>query len=126
MLKIITACIVCALWSSNDGDDSLDTSYDIGDLAPSTREAFRTIVQTFVDTHAPDCQEWITRYGEESLGHDLWLTAQGHGAGFWDRGAGELGERLSEAARLSGFAGADLYAGDDGLIYLSGWKTARC
>jgi len=38
------------------------------------------------------------------LGHDLWLTRNGHGAGFWDRGLGELGERLSEAARSLGEA----------------------
>lgn len=42
------------------------------------------------------------------FGHDLWLTRNGHGAGFWDRGLGELGDRLSEAARLLG--GVDLYS----------------
>jgi hypothetical protein len=38
----------------------------------------------------------------ESVGHDFWLTRNGHGAGFWDRGLGELGERLSAAARVYG------------------------
>jgi hypothetical protein len=32
-------------------------------------------------------------------GHDFILTANGHGCGFWDRGLGELGDRLTEATR---------------------------
>jgi hypothetical protein len=44
----------------------------------------------------------------EWFGHDLWLTRNRHGCGFWDRGLGELGDRLSEAARLLG--GVDLYS----------------
>lgn len=35
-------------------------------------------------------------------GHDFALTRNGHGAGFWDRGYGEVGERLSDAARAYG------------------------
>ena len=31
------------------------------------------------------------------FGHDLYLTTHGHGAGFWDRGLGALGDRLSAA-----------------------------
>ncbi|UZJ23692.1 hypothetical protein RHODO2019_10780 [Rhodococcus antarcticus] len=38
----------------------------------------------------------------EQMGHDFYLTRCGHGAGFWDRGLGELGDRLSEAARPYG------------------------
>lgn len=33
------------------------------------------------------------------FGHDLLLTRDGHGAGFWDRGLGELGEYLTKHAR---------------------------
>lgn len=32
------------------------------------------------------------------LGHDIALTVNGHGAGFWDRGFGDLGDRLTTAA----------------------------
>jgi hypothetical protein len=47
--------------------------------------------------------------------HDFWLTRNGHGAGFWDRGIGELGDRLSRAARLYGEV--YVYKGTDGRIY---------
>jgi hypothetical protein len=63
------------------------------------------------------------------LGHDLWLTRNGHGAGFWDRDelqtegvyqgkAWTLGDCLSDIARQLG--ACDLVAGDDGLLYLEG------
>ena len=32
-------------------------------------------------------------------GHDFILTANHHGVGFWDRGLGEIGDRLTEATR---------------------------
>lgn len=38
----------------------------------------------------------------DHLGHDLWLTGAGHGAGFWDRAEldeGGLGARLTEACK---------------------------
>ena len=46
------------------------------------------------------------------------LTRNGHGAGFWDRGNGALGDRLADAARVYGTQGA--YVGDDELIYVHG------
>lgn len=39
----------------------------------------------------------------------------GHGAGFWDRGLGEVGDALSKACEPYG--SVDLYVGDDGKIY---------
>ena len=53
----------------------------------------------------------------DSFGHDIWLTLNGHGAGFWDRGLGSLGSKLSDIAKHMG--GADAYAGDDGLVYFA-------
>lgn len=51
----------------------------------------------------------------EQFGVDFWLTRNGHGAGFWDRGLGALGDKLSEMANLCGTR--YIYQGDDGLIY---------
>lgn len=51
-------------------------------------------------------------------GHDFWLTRNGHGSGFWDRGYGAAGDRLSDAARAYGVA--ELYTGDDGYISYHG------
>ena len=53
----------------------------------------------------------------ESFGHDIWLTRNSHGAGFWDRGLGSLGNKLSDTAKHMG--SADAYVGDDGLVHFS-------
>ena len=41
-------------------------------------------------------------YLAEQAGHDFWLTRNGHGAGFWDRGLGALGETLTKWAKAAG------------------------
>lgn len=51
-------------------------------------------------------------YREYSAGCDFYLTRNGHGAGFWDRGMGKIGEALTAAAKVYGstdesFEGAD-------------------
>lgn len=57
------------------------------------------------------------RIDAEQCGHDLWLTRNHHGVGFWDRGLGDLGEQLTALAQRMG--GCDAYVGDDGYGYLS-------
>jgi hypothetical protein len=70
-------------------------------------------------------------YTMEQAGHDLWLTRNGHGAGFWDRGLKvmvswglngeqqiELGAALTELA--DAYGSASVYQGDDGLVYFGG------
>lgn len=57
---------------------------------------------------------------EAWAGHDFWLTRRGHGAGFWDRGLGDLGKRLSEAANACGDTGYP-YAIGDGKADVERW-----
>lgn len=52
--------------------------------------------------HAWQAHQKGRTYSE--IGADLWFTQNGHGVGFWDRGLGDIGERLSEAARSLGEA----------------------
>ena len=49
-------------------------------------------------------------------GHDFLLTRNGHGAGFWDRGLGDIGDKLTDMAHNYGTVG--LYLGDDGQVYV--------
>jgi hypothetical protein len=108
----IEAYAECALWSSTDeDDDNLDANYSTDDLAPDTLERFRRDCLAFVVANRTD----LADLDPSQAGHDFWLTRNGHGVGFWDRGLGELGERLSSASRK--FKEAWLYVGDDGLIH---------
>jgi len=56
-------------------------------------------------------------YGPYEAGIDFWLTRNGHGAGFWDRGLGELGDTLSAACDAFGEVCA--YLGDDSRVHTS-------
>lgn len=50
-------------------------------------------------------------------GTDFWLTRNGHGAGFWDRDYGDLGDKLTAFAEK--FGEQHVYKGDDGKAYLT-------
>jgi len=54
-------------------------------------------------------------YDEYHAGIDFFLTRNRHGAGFWDRGLGKVGDELSEHAH--GYGETNLYEGDDGQLY---------
>ena len=46
-------------------------------------------------------------------GHDFALTRNGHGAGFWDHGAGEAGDALTESAEWFGEFNIEINYYDD-------------
>ena len=53
----------------------------------------------------------------EQIGHDLWLTRNGHGAGFWDRGLGDRGDSLTAICKALGEVCT--YVGDDGHLHIT-------
>lgn len=61
-------------------------------------------------------RKWLSSAGDAHRnGVEFWLTRNGHGAGFWDRGYGRTGDRLTTVAQT--FGEFTLYVGDDGTIY---------
>ncbi len=108
-----------ALWSTNDnsteqGGEPLDENYDTDDIDQAT-----------MDQAEKDCAEFVEKAGAlldgldlGQVGHDFWLTRNGHGAGFWDgdyeKSIGDALTKLSEE-----FGKVDLYVGDDNRIYSS-------
>lgn len=125
--QFLAAYITAALWSTSNNPEAnqgeyLDETYGPDNLAPETLASMRADCERFIADNAAD----LALYAEQRpgngqwtpsdyAGHDFWLTRCGHGVGFWDRGLGDLGDRLSEAARAYG--NIDLYVGDDGMIY---------
>jgi hypothetical protein len=102
------------------GGEPLDKEYTVEDICPDT------LRKMFID-----CQHFQQNYGrfyerggwtDAEAGHDFWLTRNGHGTGFWDRGykderKEEFGELLTKAAKSYG--PFDLYLGNgpyDGMI----------
>lgn len=108
--------LVCALWSSSDDDgEGLDYGRDISDFAPETRTQAREDVSDFVGLLQREGVNWQDAMSPEQLGHDFWLTRNRHGAGFWDRGLGDLGETLTKWADT--YSAVDMYVGDDGQVH---------
>lgn len=127
------AYIECALWSSSieeefcarhnaaTGDDfAYDCSmqsfgFTIDDIAPSALTEIVADCAAFQESEAADLAELPSDSSQD--GHDFWLTRNHHGAGFWDRGYGPVGDRLTSAANAYGES--DLYVGDDERIYVA-------
>jgi hypothetical protein len=119
----LDAYVRCALWSSSHYPD--ETSEPVpfddvdADFAPEALDQMNRDLSDFME----EAHEILEDYEDEGIGmsddsiaHDFWLTRNGHGAGFWDRGLGEAGDRLTQAAKAWG--SCDLYVGDDGQIYI--------
>lgn len=99
--------LIAALWSSNCDDGSpIDSRYSISDISPESLEAAKRECDQFQIVNSAMLWQFYRVYTpapgysvEECAGHDFWLTRNGHGVGFWDRGLGELGDKLTEACK---------------------------
>ena len=103
--------LVTALWASLNVEDPLDDKYSIDDFDVETLHKLGDMYQKFFD------ENYYTLGGDstpENFGHNVWLTQNGHGAGFWD-GDYINGDELTEAAEKLGHV--DLYIGDDNKIH---------
>jgi hypothetical protein len=101
-------------------DGTLPGDVGFSDLAPEALAEIIEDCRAFQEAFAADLAEAYAHeevsYSEERAGHDYWLTRNGHGAGFWDRGLGAVGDRLSDGARYSS---VDPCFGADGKVYLA-------
>jgi len=107
------------MWTLTDDDGHSLDYLGLHDIAPETIEKCKAECAAFQAANRADLDEATDTYhrGAASHGHDFWLTRNGHGAGFWDRGySDELGEALTNAAHACGEAYA--YVGDDGNVYV--------
>lgn len=99
-----------ALWSTLDENDvPLDQRFAIIDLPTD----FCADCDAFLDSHREFIGEDVESV--KRAGHDLWLTRNGHGAGFWDGDWPEPGATvMSETCEALG--SVELYVGDDGKL----------
>jgi hypothetical protein len=124
---VLDSYIECALWAETDNNgEQLDDNYSKSDIAPESLEAMRKDCARFLrdnkvilETLDELYPNWFTKYStEEMIGHDFWLTRNGHGAGFWDgHWPDSIGDRLTRSCKS--FGDCNLYVGDDGRIYVS-------
>ena len=113
---VIDAYIECAFFCDAGEPDQCPSDAELSNLGYLTA--------------ASDCADFLqlcerenvlSEYAEtgrtwDSFGNDLWFTRNGHGCGFWDRGMGDLGDKLTKLAKAMG--SRYLLEGDDGMAYI--------
>jgi hypothetical protein len=117
MRELIRQYLETALWSSVEGDEGtpMDKAHDIADFAPEAIAQAETDCTKFEEK----ARSLLDAAGvdDSQAGHDFWLTRNGRGVGFWDRGNGLVGDSLAAIAHE--FGETDAYTGDDGKVYFS-------
>ena len=112
--RFIAAYVECIVFTEELSEE-FDGEFDIDNL---DRDALVEIIRdctNFLEIVESQGIEMVdNRYGYEQAGHDFWLTRNGHGAGFWDRGLGEIGDKLSKIAKS--FGSSYVYRTDRGKI----------
>lgn len=120
---IVHAELHSLLWSEakpdpdgcGDSNGYFQDDYDPSDATPELVQALSDELGLLADVeyfgeakHAElidAVEHYILSCGNdwtEAFGHDLALTRNGHGAGFWDRGLGEHGDVLTAWAKMLG------------------------
>ncbi len=92
MEEILNSYLHTALWT-----EELEGKYSYSDAEKTTLANAERDVKEFVEKAGVllDCLDMST------VGHDFWLTRNGHGAGFWDgeQYSKEVGKKLTEISK---------------------------
>jgi len=107
---ILKHYLICALWSSIDGNGENFDSFDIDDFHHGAVIQSKDDILGFIELS----KGLFVGLNDEQIGHDFWLTRNGHGAGFWDRGL-KYGTELTDNA--NSFGGVDVFS-DAGILYI--------
>lgn len=109
VMDILNSYLEAALWTEEDEIGHATIEEDISNDA-------KIDAYTDIKNFTSQAGNLINGIDPEQIGHDLWLTRNGHGAGFWDRGLGEIGDKLSDIA--SDMGEKSLFWGEDGKIHI--------
>ena len=107
---IVRAYLECAEWAGlqDEQREALELSVRPTWTPESEARAAET-VKDFAEMMSGEARwdELREALGDDRIGHNIYLTQNHHGAGFWDRGIGELGELATKWAHSLGSADVD-------------------
>lgn len=106
--EMLNAYLDTALWT-----EELDGDFDRDDIDPKSKEDAKKDCDLFKSM----IKDIINELDLSQIGHDFWLTRNGHGAGFWD-GDYENSIETELMKATKNFKTKDIYKGDDGKIYI--------
>jgi hypothetical protein len=119
--SVFESYVRTALWSSTDDyGNPLDEKYTKESIHKGTLENMTRDCKSFLDKNKIVIESVDPFRFEGSvegmIGHDFWLTRNGHGAGFWDGDWPTMvGKELTIESKK--FGEFNLYIGDDGMIH---------
>lgn len=114
--EMVDAYLIAALWAETDADGNpLEKTFDVSDFSSKARGQAEA-----------ECAEFLLKAGDaiqdlnndSQVGHDFWLTRNGHGVGFWDREniyGPDMAQFLTAVAK--DFPEIGVYGGTDGKLY---------
>lgn len=102
---ILDACLEAVLFgerdlnNAEDGDTHLDSAgFSVADFTPEAVTVLRAELTAWVWQNRRMLRAFRELgHDDRQIGHDYYFTTAGHGVGFWDRGAGDVGDALSDA-----------------------------
>ncbi len=118
--RFVRAYLAAAHWleTGEEGQPAKSREFSEGakDAATRTCAMFYTVARCELEKAIT-----LPGYDEDLAGVDLWLTQNGHGAGFFDRKVlvdNEIGERLTELVRQN-VPPVSVYEGNDGMLHIA-------
>ena len=91
----LAAYLTAALWTEDPAPGSGEYVPDLSRVTDDDRRTAAADCERFCNENAA----LLAAAGSDAQnGHDFLLTRNGHGVGFWERGYGETGDRLTDAA----------------------------
>jgi len=116
--KILKGYITCALWTDEEElkTQNAQIDVDIENVDYNSLIASYNDIKKFIELAGSDNINYaIEANGLERLGHDIWLTRNGHGAGFFDHNYDEdVEKKLIESGKSLG--SKHIYINDENKI----------
>lgn len=106
--EILKHYLVAALWTE---EEEIGT-FSVEEVSDESKKIALKIIHKFLKQAIHLLTEDWT---DEQIGHDLWLTRGGHGAGFWDRDLPN-GKAISDICDTMRFHG-EVYE-ENGAVYV--------
>lgn len=118
---MVEAYLTAAEWTAPD-ENGMERDLPGGEFRPTAGRDTKTVADA-----RKDCADFVTEAGPllsewtaDQAGHDFWLTRNGHGTGFWDRGLGAVGDVLTDIAQSFGSEDAYVDTAQGNLLVLIG------
>jgi hypothetical protein len=109
---ILDNYLEAAFWTEEQQNPELQNKM-VSDIDSASLQKTKNDIMQFLRTALQQAGEELKTYDSKSIGHNLWLSRNGHGAGFFD----DNNDKLQDIAR--NMKSSDLYIGDDGKVYLT-------